>query len=210
MTFPELSRFLAMALLLMRLMVGAIFITSGWSHVTRAEERAKSIEMSKSFTLFLGVAELAGGLGVVFGVLTQLAALGLILGDARRDLQENQRVAHRVLGRKVVGVALRLDAGAHEPGDCYYERRVICPDEIVSSVGHWKQARRKRFVQLDRQRGHVSLSKFLLCHASTVRVGSPRRAAIAPNSMILPCEFDHCSPCRRFLVGFMCAWWGRF
>lgn len=79
MTFPELSRFLAMALLLMRLMVGAIFITSGWSDVTRAEERAKSIEMSKSFTLFLGVAELAGGLGVVFGVLTQLAALGLIL-----------------------------------------------------------------------------------------------------------------------------------
>jgi putative oxidoreductase len=79
MTFPELSRFLAMVLLLMRLMVGAIFITSGWSHVTRAEERAKSIEMSKSFTLFLGVAELAGGLGVVFGILTQLAALGLIL-----------------------------------------------------------------------------------------------------------------------------------
>jgi putative oxidoreductase len=79
MTFPELSRFLAMALLLMRLMVGAVFITSGWSHVTRAEERAKSIEMSKSFTLFLGIAELAGGLGVVFGVLTQLAALGLIL-----------------------------------------------------------------------------------------------------------------------------------
>jgi len=78
-TFPELSRFLAMVLLLMRLMVGAIFITSGWSHVTRAEERAKSIEMSKSFTLFLGVAELAGGLGVVFGILTQLAALGLIL-----------------------------------------------------------------------------------------------------------------------------------
>ncbi len=79
MTFPELSRFLAMALLLMRLMVGTIFITSGWSHVTRAEERAKSIAMSKSFTLFLGVAELAGGLGVVFGVLTQLAALGLML-----------------------------------------------------------------------------------------------------------------------------------
>jgi len=79
MIFPELSWFLATALLLMRLMVGTIFITSGWSHVTRAEERAKSIEMSKSFTLFLGVAELAGGLGVVFGVLTQLAALGLIL-----------------------------------------------------------------------------------------------------------------------------------
>ena len=50
MTFPDLSRFLPIALLLMRLMVGAIFITSGWSHVSRAEERAKSIELSKGFT----------------------------------------------------------------------------------------------------------------------------------------------------------------
>ena len=79
MTFPELGRFLPMALLLMRLMVGAIFLTSGWSHVTHSEERAKSIGMSKGFTLFLGIAEIAGALGVVFGVLTQAAALGLIL-----------------------------------------------------------------------------------------------------------------------------------
>ena len=35
--------------------------------------------MSKGFTLFLGIAELAGGLGVAAGVLTQLAAFGLIL-----------------------------------------------------------------------------------------------------------------------------------
>lgn len=79
MTFPELGRLLPAALLLMRLMVGAIFITSGWGHVSKAEERAKSIGMSKGFTLFLGTAELAGGLGVVFGVLTQIAAFGLIL-----------------------------------------------------------------------------------------------------------------------------------
>ena len=79
MTFPELGRFLPLALLLMRLMIGAIFITSGWGHVTRTEERAKSIGMSKAFTRFLGTAELAGGLGAVFGVLTQLAAFGLIL-----------------------------------------------------------------------------------------------------------------------------------
>jgi len=79
MTLPELAQFEPPALLLMRLMVGAIFATSGWSHVTKAAERAKSIEMSKSFTLFLGAAELAGALGVVFGVLTQLAALGLSL-----------------------------------------------------------------------------------------------------------------------------------
>jgi len=78
-TFLELSRFLPIALLLTRLMVGAIFLTSGWSHITHTGERAKSIGMSKSFTLFLGAAETAGGMGVVFGVLTQLAALGLIL-----------------------------------------------------------------------------------------------------------------------------------
>ena len=35
--------------------------------------------MSKGFTAFLGGAELAGGLGVTFGILTQLAAIGLIL-----------------------------------------------------------------------------------------------------------------------------------
>lgn len=77
--FPQLSRFTDLGLFLMRLMVGLVFVTSGWSHVTRLEERSKSIGMSKGFTLFLGIAEIAGGLGVAFGVLTQLAAIGLIL-----------------------------------------------------------------------------------------------------------------------------------
>jgi putative oxidoreductase len=35
--------------------------------------------LSKAFTVFLGLAELAGALGVAVGVLTQLAAFGLIL-----------------------------------------------------------------------------------------------------------------------------------
>ena len=41
--------------------------------------RSKDIGMSKGLTIFLGAAEVAGGLGVVLGVLTQLAAAGLIL-----------------------------------------------------------------------------------------------------------------------------------
>jgi len=77
--FPELTRFTDLALLLLRLVVALVFGSSGWSHLTRAEERSKSIGMSKGFTLFLGAAELAGSLGVAFGVLPQLAALGLIL-----------------------------------------------------------------------------------------------------------------------------------
>ena len=77
--FPQLGRFVDFGLLALRLMVAVVFVSSGWSHVTKSEERSKSIGMSKGFTIFLGVAEVAGGLGVAFGVLTQLAALGLIL-----------------------------------------------------------------------------------------------------------------------------------
>jgi putative oxidoreductase len=67
------------ALLLLRLMVAVIFVTSGWNHLADPAGRAESIGMSKEFTIFLGAAELLGGLGVAFGVLTQWASLGLIL-----------------------------------------------------------------------------------------------------------------------------------
>ncbi len=67
------------ALLLMRLLVGAVFMASGWSHARDPVTRGKSIGMSPGFTRVLGIAEVAGGLGVALGVLTQLAAIGLIL-----------------------------------------------------------------------------------------------------------------------------------
>jgi putative oxidoreductase len=77
--FPQLARFTDLGLLLMRLMVALVFVTSGYSHLKHPAARAKSIGMSKAFTIFLGIAEVSGGLGVAFGVLTQLAAFGLIL-----------------------------------------------------------------------------------------------------------------------------------
>jgi putative oxidoreductase len=77
--FPQLARFADLGFLLLRLMVGVVFITSGWNHLKDPEGRSKSIEMSKGFTIFLGLAEVLGSLGVIFGVLTQLAAVGLIL-----------------------------------------------------------------------------------------------------------------------------------
>ncbi len=77
--FPQLSRFTDLGILLLRLMVGLVFVTSGYSHLKDPEARSKSIEMSKGFTIFLGIGEVAGGLGVAAGVLTQLAAFGLIL-----------------------------------------------------------------------------------------------------------------------------------
>jgi len=76
--FPQLARVTDLNLLLLRLMVGLIFITSGYNHLKDPEARSKSIGMSKGFTIFLGIAEVAGALGVAFGVLTQLAAFRLI------------------------------------------------------------------------------------------------------------------------------------
>jgi len=77
--FPRLSRFTNLGILLLRLMVALIFATSGYRHVTSPAERAQSIGMFEGFTIFLGFAELAGALGVGLGILTQLAAFGLIL-----------------------------------------------------------------------------------------------------------------------------------
>jgi putative oxidoreductase len=78
MQLPWLLQFSDAALLFMRLLVGLVFITSGWRHAKDPVTRGKSIGLSPGFTRFLGLAELAGSLGVAFGVLTQLAALGLI------------------------------------------------------------------------------------------------------------------------------------
>src|SRR5438552_5156155 len=79
MIFPQLAAFTDVALLLLRIMVRVVILTSGWNHLKNPEARSRDIGMSKGFTIFLGTAEIAGGLGVIFGVLAQLAAAGLIL-----------------------------------------------------------------------------------------------------------------------------------
>jgi putative oxidoreductase len=79
MNFPQLAQFNDVSLLLLRLMVGAIFFGSGWLDLRDPKNRSKAIEMSVGFTIFLAVAECLGGLGLIAGVLAQLAAVGLIL-----------------------------------------------------------------------------------------------------------------------------------
>jgi len=56
MTFPELARFTDLSLLLLRLMVSLVFVTSDVNHLQDPVGRSKSIEMSKGFTTFLGIA----------------------------------------------------------------------------------------------------------------------------------------------------------
>jgi putative oxidoreductase len=88
--FPQLARFTDLGLLLLRLMVAIVFVSSGWADLKDPEGRSKGIGMSKGLTVLLGIAELACGLGVGLGVLTQLAAIG--------HPSHNLRLAHRILG----------------------------------------------------------------------------------------------------------------
>jgi putative oxidoreductase len=78
-TFPQLLRFGDLALLVLRLVVALVFGASGYFHVRDPAGRAKSVELSPAATLGLGIAEVAGSLGLVTGILIQPAALGLIM-----------------------------------------------------------------------------------------------------------------------------------
>lgn len=89
MIFPELAGLTDLALLLMRLMVAAIFATSGWSHMTKPKERAEDIGMSPGFTLGLGVVEVLGAASIAMGIIAQLGALlliGVMLGAIQKKM----------------------------------------------------------------------------------------------------------------------------
>lgn len=78
-SIPGALHYVDLSLFLLRLMVALVCGSSGFSHLKSPRQRAESIGMSVPFTVFLGAAELAGSLGLAFGVLTQWAAIGLIL-----------------------------------------------------------------------------------------------------------------------------------
>jgi putative oxidoreductase len=76
---PQLLQLDDAALLCLRLVVAVVFFESGRRHAADPVGRAASIGQSPGFTRFLGLGEMAAALGVGLGVLTQVAALGLIL-----------------------------------------------------------------------------------------------------------------------------------
>lgn len=77
--FPQLLRFSDVALLCLRLLVAAVFFESGRRHASDPVGRAASIGLSSGTTRILGWVEMAAALGVALGLLTQVAALGLML-----------------------------------------------------------------------------------------------------------------------------------
>jgi uncharacterized membrane protein YphA (DoxX/SURF4 family) len=67
------------AALALRLMLAAEYFPTGLATVKDPVGRGKSEGMPPAFMVFIGVAEMAGSAGLVFGVLARWAALGLIL-----------------------------------------------------------------------------------------------------------------------------------
>jgi len=76
---PHLAQFTDYALVFLRIMVGLVFADSGYEHLKDPEARGKDIGLPKGVTIFLGAAEVLGSIGVIAGVLSQLAAIGLIV-----------------------------------------------------------------------------------------------------------------------------------
>lgn len=78
-SFESLHAFVDIGLTLLRLAIGAIFLVHGWPKVTSSKAMTAAMgkpQMAGFFT-FIGVAEVLGGLGMITGTLTQLAAVGL-------------------------------------------------------------------------------------------------------------------------------------
>jgi putative oxidoreductase len=67
------------ALLLLRFLVMLAFVWSGWGHAKDPVASGKDLGFSPTFARLLGIVELLAGLGVGFGVLTRLSALGLMI-----------------------------------------------------------------------------------------------------------------------------------
>ena len=89
MPFPGLTGFADIALFLLRLMIAAVFGTSGWSHMTKPKERAESIGMPPWFTLVLGVVEVLGAASLILGIYPQIGAgllIGVMLGAIHKKL----------------------------------------------------------------------------------------------------------------------------
>ena len=75
----HLAQFTDFGLLFLRIMAGAIYADSGFNDFKDLDARSKSIGLPRSLTTIVAAVELAGGAGLILGVLQQLAAIGLIL-----------------------------------------------------------------------------------------------------------------------------------
>src|SRR5580700_9288933 len=124
MIFPQLAQFTDISLLLLRLMVGLVFISSGYKHLKDPAARSKDIGMSKGFTMFLGAAEFDWRSRSNFGRFRTTRRHRFDFAYARRHTKENIYLTHRLLWQ--IGdrrLELRHYARPYESGYRYHRRR---------------------------------------------------------------------------------------
>ena len=78
-TFPSLFQLQDLSLFVLRFVVALVFGASGYYTLRDPVGRGKSFELSPPAAIGIGAAEVLGSLGLITGVLIQLAAIGLIL-----------------------------------------------------------------------------------------------------------------------------------
>jgi len=66
-------------ILALRILVGWIFVWSGFAHARDPEGRSKDLGLPKPMVLLIGIVELLAGLGIAGGLLTRLSAIGLMI-----------------------------------------------------------------------------------------------------------------------------------
>jgi len=77
--FPNLEHYTDYGLLFLRFMAGLVFFDSGHRDLKDPRVRGASVGLPVSLTIFIGGAEVLGGIAVIIGVWPQLAAAGLII-----------------------------------------------------------------------------------------------------------------------------------
>lgn len=89
MVIPELAVLSDLALFLLRLVVAAVFLRSGWSHAARPAERGESLGMSAPGTFALGAVEVVAAAAVAVGLYPQVGAallMGVMLGAVYKKM----------------------------------------------------------------------------------------------------------------------------
>lgn len=74
-----LSQYTDFSLLLLRLIIAIVFITSGWDHASKPAVQGKDLGLPAMVTFSLGVWEIFGALSVLLGIYGQIGALMLII-----------------------------------------------------------------------------------------------------------------------------------
>lgn len=86
-----LQQFTDLSILILRILLALVFVASGINNLNDTQNRAKVIGMSPTFTFFLGLSELIGGLSVGLGIFTHLGSLvliGIMLGAIYKKIFE--------------------------------------------------------------------------------------------------------------------------